>query len=209
MGLLAFADVRRVEPPYDRLFSVALWQQLTAHFRADALAVLGLMPHSRLEIAVGAGLIALKTPSCRCDYGIGTDGKPMWSPLFGDRGSVAGGRSSGRSGPGSPTPSVQAGGRRLVLPATQGRVICPACHPYYFAAAMERAPYCRHSVSRLICPITKEVIDENNPPLVLPNGAVYGTNAVRLLLNDDQTRMYDPGSGASFDMTEVRRVYVM
>ena len=35
--------------------------------------------------------------------------------------------------------------------------------------------------SRLVCKISGEVMNENNPPMMLPNGYVYGYNVSSLL----------------------------
>ncbi len=37
--------------------------------------------------------------------------------------------------------------------------------------------------SKLICPVTRELMNEHNPPVVLPNGAVYSERAVQDLAN--------------------------
>ncbi len=34
-------------------------------------------------------------------------------------------------------------------------------------------PYGMASMSRIVCRITREIMDEDNPPVVLPNGQVY------------------------------------
>lgn len=34
--------------------------------------------------------------------------------------------------------------------------------------------------SRLVCKISGEVMNENNPPMMLPNGYVYGYNVSKL-----------------------------
>lgn len=36
-------------------------------------------------------------------------------------------------------------------------------------------PYSKQHHSKLVCYITKELMDTENPPLVLPNGYVYST----------------------------------
>ena len=37
-------------------------------------------------------------------------------------------------------------------------------------------PFAHCAQSRLVCPISGHVMNENNPPMVLPNGYVYGEN---------------------------------
>ena len=37
-------------------------------------------------------------------------------------------------------------------------------------------PYAHCAQSRLVCPMSGHIMNENNPPMVLPNGYVYGEN---------------------------------
>ena len=39
-------------------------------------------------------------------------------------------------------------------------------------------PRSRRSATRLVCRVTGEAMDEDNPPMALPNGQVYSANAV-------------------------------
>jgi macrophage erythroblast attacher len=50
---------------------------------------------------------------------------------------------------------------------------CPVCSKQLFQLA-STLPYSHCAQSRLVCPISGEVMNENNPPMVLPNGYVYG-----------------------------------
>lgn len=52
---------------------------------------------------------------------------------------------------------------------------CPVCsHPLNILG--RPLPYAHCAQSRLVCPISGHVMNENNPPMVLPNGYVYGEN---------------------------------
>lgn len=62
-----------------------------------------------------------------------------------------------------------------------------------FQALAQRLPYAKHVHSRLVCAVTKEVMDEHNPPIVLPNGTVYSERAIdQGIVNDS---FADPVSG--------------
>lgn len=52
---------------------------------------------------------------------------------------------------------------------------CPVCSKQLLELA-NSLPYSHCAQSRLVCPISGEVMNENNPPMVLPNGYVYGQN---------------------------------
>lgn len=48
-----------------------------------------------------------------------------------------------------------------------------------FATLATVLPRAKHSNSQLICAMSHEIMDEDNAPLVLPNGYVYGERALR------------------------------
>ena len=52
---------------------------------------------------------------------------------------------------------------------------CPVCsHPLNILG--RPLPYAHCAQSRLVCPMSGHIMNENNPPMVLPNGYVYGEN---------------------------------
>ena len=52
---------------------------------------------------------------------------------------------------------------------------CPVCSTHLNELG-RNLPYAHCAQSRLICNITGHPLDENNPPMMLPNGHVYGYN---------------------------------
>ncbi|XP_064115338.1 E3 ubiquitin-protein transferase MAEA-like [Macrobrachium nipponense] len=73
---------------------------------------------------------------------------------------------------------VQAGLSALKTPhcyrgATGHNPDCPVCQPALNALASP-LPFAHCSQSRLVCHISGEQLNENNQPLMLPNGHVYG-----------------------------------
>ena len=56
---------------------------------------------------------------------------------------------------------------------------CPVCDPLFKELAKD-LPNAYHSSSNLICRITGEPINDDNPPMVLPNGYAYGFNVNKL-----------------------------
>lgn len=66
-------------------------------------------------------------------------------------------------------------------------------------------PYAKHMHSRLICAITKELMDENNPPMVLPSGTVYSEKAVQQ--HAKQGQFVDPATGEDRDCTSTRMLH--
>lgn len=52
-----------------------------------------------------------------------------------------------------------------------------------FQDLAEELPWSKHVHSKLVCALTREVMNEHNPPMVLPNGAVYSQKAIQQLAN--------------------------
>jgi macrophage erythroblast attacher len=59
-------------------------------------------------------------------------------------------------------------------------VNCPVCATASFGILGESLPNAHHVNSSLVCRISGKMMDESNPPLVLPNGYVY-SSAVRII----------------------------
>ncbi|KAK6021933.1 hypothetical protein OSTOST_12385, partial [Ostertagia ostertagi] len=57
---------------------------------------------------------------------------------------------------------------------------CPTCQPCAFALA-EGLPYAHTVNSRLICSYSGEALNEENHPMMMPDGRVYGEKAIREL----------------------------
>lgn len=54
-------------------------------------------------------------------------------------------------------------------------VNCPVCSKDSFGVLAQALPNAHHVNSSLVCRISGKIMDESNPPLVLPNGYVYST----------------------------------
>ena len=52
---------------------------------------------------------------------------------------------------------------------------CPVCSKHLNELG-KKLPYAHCSQSRLICYMSGEALNEHNPPMMLPNGRVYGYN---------------------------------
>ena len=50
-----------------------------------------------------------------------------------------------------------------------------------FQRLAEQLPWSKHVHSKLICAITRDLMNEHNPPMVLPNGAVHSQKAVQMM----------------------------
>ena len=65
-----------------------------------------------------------------------------------------------------------------------------------FQKLAEGLPWSKHVHSKLVCSITREIMDEHNPPMVLPNGAVYSERAVQHVASKNHGIFTCPKTGA-------------
>lgn len=83
---------------------------------------------------------------------------------------------------------------------------CPACAESW-KHILPLVPLPHRATSSLVCPITHRPIDETNYAMALPNGQVYSKQAIDL--HSDDSTFTDPNSGASFETSSIRRVFIM
>lgn len=70
-----------------------------------------------------------------------------------------------------------------------------------------KLPFAHCTQSRLICSATGDEMNEENEPLMLPNGMIYGRLAINLLTENDE--IICPRTKEKFHAKDVKRVYVM
>jgi macrophage erythroblast attacher len=56
-------------------------------------------------------------------------------------------------------------------------------------------PWAKHVTSKLVCSVTLGVMDDNNPPWVLPNGYVYSQRALDRLEREHGGKIVCPVTG--------------
>lgn len=106
---------------------------------------------------------------------------------------------------------LQAGLSALKTPQS----LAPECgredplHLPQFRQLAEGLPWAKHVHSKLICSLSGEVMTENNPPMVLPNGYVYSHSALMALSEEGGEKVRCPNTGAVYDISDLRRAYVM
>ncbi|PIO57615.1 hypothetical protein TELCIR_20966, partial [Teladorsagia circumcincta] len=84
---------------------------------------------------------------------------------------------------------------------------CPTCQPCAFALA-EGLPYAHTVNSRLICSYSGEALNEENHPMMMPDGRVYGEKAIRELQIDSNT-VRCPRTGSKIPLDHVLKLYVL
>ncbi|KAK2154234.1 hypothetical protein LSH36_274g06049 [Paralvinella palmiformis] len=85
---------------------------------------------------------------------------------------------------------------------------CPTCNKHMNQLAKD-LPYAHCAQSRLICAISGQPLNENNPPMMLPNGHVYGQNSLVMMAAENDSRVVCPQTKEIFKFEEAEKVFVM
>ncbi|KAG9338544.1 hypothetical protein JZ751_025600 [Albula glossodonta] len=83
---------------------------------------------------------------------------------------------------------------------------CPVCSKSLNKLA-QPLPMAHCANSRLVCKISGEVMNENNPPMMLPNGYVYGYNSLLSIRQDD--KVVCPRTKEVFSFSQAEKVYII
>eukprot|EP01135_Chromosphaera_perkinsii_P002490 Nk52_evm6s224 gene=Nk52_evmTU6s224 len=84
---------------------------------------------------------------------------------------------------------------------------CPVCTPK-MGTLSEDLPFSHRIHSCLVCRISNEIMNEDNPPMVLPNGYVYSRNALSEMAKTDGY-ITCPRTRDTFRFSDALKVYVM
>ncbi|KAG8718739.1 GID complex subunit containing RING finger motif [Ceratobasidium sp. 394] len=107
---------------------------------------------------------------------------------------------------------LSAGLASLKLPAcydpAQRNVDCPVCDTDGLGILAKEVPWSHHVNSVIVCRITGKIMDEDNPPLCLPNGQVYSQRALKDQANRNDGRVTCPKTGEVFAFTQARKMYI-
>ncbi|XP_021951098.1 E3 ubiquitin-protein transferase MAEA [Folsomia candida] len=107
---------------------------------------------------------------------------------------------------------VQAGLASLKTPQcyrpTTKNPNCPVCTDPLSTLA-NNLPFAHCAHSQLVCAISGEPLNENNPPLVLPSGFVYGTHSLQDMARTNGGKVICPRTSKVFSFSEADKVYVM
>ncbi|TYI86806.1 hypothetical protein E1A91_D04G091800v1 [Gossypium mustelinum] len=69
-------------------------------------------------------------------------------------------------------------------------------------------PYSKQHHSKLVCYITKELMDTENPPQVLPNGYVYSTKALKEMAEKNNGKITCPRTGLVCSYSDLVKAYI-
>lgn len=77
-----------------------------------------------------------------------------------------------------------------------------------FQALARGLPLAKHVRSHLICAVTKQAMDETNPPMVLPNGYVYSQRAVEAIMARHGGAVVCPKTGQTYAHADLKRAFI-
>jgi macrophage erythroblast attacher len=177
--------------PYCHLFSNQKWQDLIDLFHQELFRLNHLTPLSLLSIHLQVRVLYPMQPPCGF-----SPHNPACKPCFFASNFV-------------PTP-MQAGLSVLKTPLSFTDT-CSQDDPLHLPAFRQLAadlPQAKHVHSKLICALTREVMDEHNVPMVLPNGYVYSERALQEMAAATGGRIICPKTGLVCEYNELRRAYV-
>lgn len=84
---------------------------------------------------------------------------------------------------------------------------CPVCAPPLSGLAPS-IPFAHHETSSLVCHISGEPMDADNPPMVLPNGFVYSRKSLEMMAAQMNGRVKCPRTQACFQLGEARKCFI-
>eukprot|EP01103_Thecamoeba_quadrilineata_P016584 TRINITY_DN5576_c0_g1_i1.p1 TRINITY_DN5576_c0_g1~~TRINITY_DN5576_c0_g1_i1.p1 ORF type:complete len:380 (+),score=61.58 TRINITY_DN5576_c0_g1_i1:39-1178(+) len=84
---------------------------------------------------------------------------------------------------------------------------CPMCTENFRELA-ENLPFSHHIHSSLVCSITNQAMNDENPPMALPNGYVYSYKALNDLAEKNQGLVVCPKTKESFKFSDLKKVFI-
>lgn len=84
---------------------------------------------------------------------------------------------------------------------------CPVCN-FQMGELGRALPYSHHNNSTIVCRISGEIMNENNLPMVLPNGYVYSTKSLEEMALQNKGYVICPRTNERFKFAELRKVYI-
>jgi hypothetical protein len=202
---------------YRVYWSPSRFAHLVREFRDTHLAIYGLPRRSALEYVLNIGLSTIKTSSCTCaedDDGAQEEGRSREDAAVEDEQDVnmatTTASSSTAPGGGAASSSAASSTSSAALPPVRPPPSsCPAC-TFPLSRLASSLTVAARTQSRLVCRLSGAVMDDRNPPLVLPNGYVYSKKALTdMAALDPQGRVTCPRTKQTFALAQARIAYVL
>ncbi|CCL99210.1 uncharacterized protein FIBRA_01225 [Fibroporia radiculosa] len=107
--------------------------------------------------------------------------------------------------------AMYAGLASLKLPACydthRKNIDCPVCDSNLGRLA-EEVPFSHHVNSTIVCRISGKIMDEDNMPLVFPNGQVYSKEALEDMAARNDGTVRCPRTGEKCNFSDLRKVFI-
>ncbi|CAO3591213.1 unnamed protein product [Absidia cylindrospora] len=87
-------------------------------------------------------------------------------------------------------------------------VNCPVCDGNTFGQLAEKLPLSHHVNSTVVCRISGRIMNEDNPPMLLPNGRVYSLEALKEMAGQSNGVIICPRTGDTFSLDDLKKVFV-
>lgn len=91
--------------------------------------------------------------------------------------------------------------------STTRQLNCPVCSPPLSGLASS-VPFSHHETSSLVCYISGEPMDADNPPMVLPNGFVYSRKSLDMMAAQMDNNITCPRSRENFKIEQARKCFI-
>lgn len=238
MGTLAFKlPEESGQVHYAKLFAVDRWTQLVDDFQRTFFEAYGIHDPPSLCVALYTGLSTLNTRTCqrnrdehakeklaRTHSSLGSseqdgididDGaaskKDASADSFAKNKKTKLSTLSSSDQDSTQSDSMCAHGFQRNKHATDSAIpVCPCCSELG-AQLCSGVPFAYHPHSRVVCRVTHKVMDEHNPPRVLPNGHVYSQEGIELMLklNERSGMIKCVETQELFAVSEIKPVYIL
>lgn len=83
---------------------------------------------------------------------------------------------------------------------------CPTCSQLLGQLA-KVLPYSYHLHTAVVCKITGELMNENNPPMALPNGYVFSEKGLQLKADNVHNTVVCPITGSTYNLSQATKVF--
>lgn len=85
---------------------------------------------------------------------------------------------------------------------------CPVCHPNLNVIARP-LPYAYCTNSKLICAHSGAAMNENNVPMMLPNGYVFSINSLLQIMAENDGKIKCPRTSEIFEFHEAQKAFIL
>ncbi|KAJ1967343.1 GID complex subunit containing RING finger motif [Dispira parvispora] len=92
--------------------------------------------------------------------------------------------------------------------ADDRNINCPVCQTDTLGELAKSLPYSHHINSNLVCRVTGLLMNEDNPPMKLPNGRVYSLTAISQMAAENRGRIQCPMTGETFALNEAKKLFI-